>query len=53
MSLEEIVHHTAEDSLLGWAWRPGAGRSPAPGTQRQFAALIQAWVETGAGCPDP
>jgi hypothetical protein len=53
MSLDQIVHHMAEDSLLGWAWQPGAGRTPAPGTQRQFAALIQAWVETGAGCPDP
>lgn len=50
MSLAEIVHHMAEDSLVGWAWRPGAGRVPAPGTQEQFGALIRAWVDTGAAC---
>jgi len=29
---------------------PGA-RTPAPGTQAQFGALIDAWVATGAACP--
>ena len=27
-----LVQHMAEDSLVGWAWSPGAGRAPAPGT---------------------
>ncbi len=26
-----LVRHMAEDSLVGWAWSPGAGRAPAPG----------------------
>ena len=37
--------------LYGWGWHPGAGRTPAPGTQAEFGALIKAWVDTGAVCP--
>ncbi len=50
-SLDDIVHHMAEDSLVGWGWHPDAGRKPAPGTQAEFGALIKAWVESGAACP--
>lgn len=50
-SLEDLVHHMAEDSLVGWGWHPGSGRQPAPGTQKEFGELIKAWVETGAECP--
>jgi hypothetical protein len=50
-SLAELRHHMAEDHLVGWAWNPGAGRKPAPGTQAQFGELIQAWIDTGAKCP--
>ena len=50
-SLEEIVHHIGTDHLVGWAWAPGAGRLPAPGTQSEAGALFDAWVDTGAVCP--
>jgi hypothetical protein len=50
-SLDELVHHMAEDPLVGWAWNPGRGRTPAPGTQKEFGELSKAWVETGAACP--
>ena len=50
-SLDQIVEHMAEDSLVGWGWQPDPGRSPAPGTQKEFGALIKAWAETGAVCP--
>jgi hypothetical protein len=46
-----LIHHMAEDSLVGWGWSPGAGREPVPGTQKQFGALIQAWADAGAACP--
>jgi len=36
---------------VGWAWHPGEERSPAPGTQAQFGALIRAWISSGAHCP--
>jgi hypothetical protein len=52
-SLEQIVEHSAHDSLVGWGWSPGVGRTPAPGTQAEFGALIKAWAETGAKCPSP
>jgi len=49
--VEDIVHHIGEDTLVGWAWAPGAGRSPAPGTQKQAGALCEAWVHPGAAYP--
>jgi hypothetical protein len=50
-SLNAIVEHIASDSLVGWAWVPGSGRRPAPGTQKEAGALAAAWAETGAACP--
>ncbi len=50
-TLAGIVEHSTHDSLVGWGWNPGAGRTPAPGTQAEFGALIKAWVDTGAACP--
>jgi hypothetical protein len=50
-SLEEIIHHIGTDTLVGWAWSPGFGRRPAPGTQKDAGALVEAWVKTGAVCP--
>jgi hypothetical protein len=51
MDLKAIAHHMSEDPLVGTAWHPGAGRTPAPGTQAQLGALIQAWSDSGAVCP--
>ncbi len=50
-SMKELVDHMAHDELVGWGWNPGAGRTPAPGTQEEFGKLIQAWADTGAECP--
>ena len=49
--LAGLVHHVADDPLVGWGWDPGAGRTPAPGTQKQFGELIKAWADAGAICP--
>jgi hypothetical protein len=46
-----LVKHVAQDELVGWGWHPGAGRSPAPGTQKQFGELVEAWADAGAACP--
>ena len=50
-TLAQIHEHVAHDSLVGWAWRPGGSRKPAPGTQEEFGALVAAWIESGAACP--
>jgi hypothetical protein len=50
-TMKDLVEHMAHDQLVGWGWSPGAGRTPAPGTQEEFGKLIQAWVDTGAQCP--
>jgi len=50
-SLELLRDHLAHDDLVAWGWNPGAGRKPAPGSQEQLGALIQAWIDSGAECP--
>lgn len=49
--LDAIIEHMAEDALVAWAWSPGAGRSPAPGSQEVFGDLIRSWARDGAVCP--
>jgi len=51
-SPEELIHHIGTDTLVGWAWAPGFGRRRAPGTQKQAGMLAEAWVKTGAACPN-
>lgn len=51
-SLTEIQEHLAKDRLIAWAWDPGAGRTPAPGTQERLGELATAWIDTGAECPE-
>jgi len=50
--VEDLIHHIGKDTLVGWAWSPGYGRAPAPGTQDQAGALVEAWVKSGAACPN-
>lgn len=50
-TLARLHEHAAEDDLVAWGWHPGDGREPAPGTQKMFGDLIQAWIDTGAECP--
>lgn len=50
-SLAAVVSFGAHDPLVAWGWHPGHGRTPAPGTQAEFGALLQGWADTGAVCP--
>src|SRR5215470_19030391 len=43
-SLEALIGHIGEEPLVSWAWAPGYGRQPAPGTRKQAAELVEAWV---------
>lgn len=49
--MEALLRHMEADSLVGWGWTPGAGRTPVPGTQAEFGKLMRAWAESGAHCP--
>jgi len=49
--LADIVSHVQNDRVVAWAWAPGPGRRPAPGTHATFVALLRAWVDSGAECP--
>jgi hypothetical protein len=51
-SLAELHEHLAKDRLVGWGWAPGSDRTPVPGTQRQLAELVAAWIDSGAECPE-
>ena len=51
-SVEALVEHIGADHLVGWAWAPGGDRKPAPGTQKEAGALVEAWVQSGAMCPN-
>ena len=35
-SLELLHDHLAKDDLIAWAWHPGVGRDPVPGTQERL-----------------
>ena len=50
-TLAQIQEHMAHDSLVGWGWKPGSNRTPAPGTQEGFGRLVEAWIANGAACP--
>lgn len=52
MTLVELQEHNANDTLVGWGWTPGEGREPVPGSQKIFGALTQAWIDSGAECPE-
>ena len=50
--LAMLQEHVAKDrELVAYAWNPGQGRDPAPGTQALAGTLVQAWIDTGAECP--
>jgi hypothetical protein len=51
-TLAQVQDHLAHDRLVAWGWAPGADRVPAPGNQATLGALFQAWIDTGAVCPE-
>jgi hypothetical protein len=51
LEIEELLTHMSTDPLVGWAWKPGGKRTPVPGTQAEFGALMQDWARNGAACP--
>ncbi len=51
-TLAQVHEHLAHDKLVAWGFAPGADRRPPPGAPADVAALFDAWMKTGAVCPD-
>lgn len=51
-TVAQIVDHAAHDPLVAWGWAPGHARTPAPGNQATYGALMAAWADNGAACPE-
>lgn len=51
-TLEEILHHIAEDSLVLTGWNPADGRSKPLLVHAEFAAKMREWVKKGAAIPE-
>ena len=49
--LVALQEHLPRTISWPWAWNPGEGRKPAPGSQEAAGKLVQAWIESGAECP--
>ena len=50
--VEELIHQSAKDMFVGWAWARGYGRQSASRYGAQAGVLVEAWVKTGAACPN-
>lgn len=48
---KEFIHHVKDDPLVRWAWAPGPGRTPAPGTHSDFVKAMKLWIQEGVPCP--
>ncbi len=51
-TLEQIIHHVAEDSLVLTGWNPAEGHAKPPLSHAEFAAKMREWIEKGAAIPE-
>ena len=45
-----LLHHVADDELVGWGWHPGVDRAPVPIPRAEFVAKFKEWIAAGAPC---
>ncbi|MBK8157618.1 MAG: Isoquinoline 1-oxidoreductase subunit [Rhodospirillaceae bacterium] len=51
MNAEQLVHHFAEDELVGWGWNPGPGREAVPMPRAELTDHVKTWLAGGGECP--
>jgi hypothetical protein len=51
-TLEQLLHHVAEDKLVLAGWEPGEGRTKPPLSHAEFVRKMREWVEKGAAVPE-
>jgi mono/diheme cytochrome c family protein len=50
-TLDELLHHVAEDKLVLGGWDPGDGRTRPPLSHDEFVRKMREWIEKGAEAP--
>ncbi len=48
---DALIHHVADDELVGWGWHPGGERKPVPIPREEFVAKFKQWAAAGGPCP--
>ena len=48
---DALIHHVADDELVGWGWNPGGERAPVPVPRAEFVAKFKQWAAAGGPCP--
>jgi hypothetical protein len=51
-TLEQLLEHVSQDSLVLGGWNPGDGRTKPPLTHDEFVRKMREWVEKGAAIPE-
>ena len=51
-SLQAIIKHMQDDSLVHWSWDPGGTRESLSMPHHVFVEFVEEWVRSGAHCPD-
>lgn len=50
-SLDALITHVSEDSLVLWGWNPGGERAPVSVPHEEFVAKFKQWAAAGGPCP--
>jgi hypothetical protein len=51
-TLDQLLHHVSEDTLVTGCWAPGEGRTKPPLTHAEFVRRMREWIEKGAASPE-
>jgi hypothetical protein len=51
-TLEQLIHHVADDKLVLWGWDPGDGRNKPPLSHEEFVKQMRKWIDNGAAIPE-
>jgi hypothetical protein len=51
-SLQAIIKHMQDDSLVHWSWDPGGTRESIAMPHHVFVEFVEEWVRSGAHCPN-
>jgi mono/diheme cytochrome c family protein len=50
-TLEKLIEHVSQDSLVLWGWHPGGDRKPVPVPHDVLVVKFKQWAAAGGPCP--